>query len=113
MPLLTNEECSLRIGSYLHPPTEHDPIAEVVKGVGSIVVQMYPSTPKGGVLYYIKIPTKYFADFTVTGRTTTFNPLTSTSGEWDRRAMFALISKAMRYIGVTIEDSVILQTIAQ
>lgn len=102
VPVLSEDELSYRMSSYIAAPTSNEPVA-IISGKGK--VQLYPKQQYSTLeIHYLERPAKPVFGFTQSGRTITYDSGTSTQMEWNEPALNAIIMRAVQYLGVNLED---------
>lgn len=107
VPLISEDELGIRLDSYLFEPTSTEPVS-VISGKGTL--QLHPKETHNTMeVDYLKRPTKPVFGFTQSGRTITYNSGTSTQMDWNEPALNAIMMRALQYLGVNLEDGLIVQ----
>lgn len=104
------DELAERLGSQLKPVTSNKPIAHFI-GVENkrTRIQLFPSKPAVGQVWYLKRPNKPEFKYTQSGRTVTYNPDTSVQLEWGEVETNAVIYQALQLLGVNLSDEQMVQ----
>jgi len=100
------DELAERLGSQLKPVTSNKPIAHFI-GKGKL--QLFPSKPAVGQVWYLKRPNKPEFKYTQSGRAVTYNPSTSVQLEWGEVETNAVIYQALQLLGVNLSDEQMVQ----
>lgn len=104
--IINNDEFSLRMRSQLIPVSYQKPIA---KDIGNGVIQLYPQQANTGTVSYLSIPISPLYNYTQSGRVITYVPLNSVQLQWNESFFSAIIKRALFYLGVNIEDQLLIQ----
>jgi hypothetical protein len=104
--VMNEEELIERLESQVIPVTADDPIA-IMNSQNRI--QLFPEAPATGGVYYFKRPAVPVFGYTQSGRTITYNPLTSTQLEWRDADIMNIIVIALSYYGLNMSSEMIAQ----
>ena len=104
--VMNEEELIERLESQVIPVTADDPIA-IMNSQNRI--QLFPEAPATGGVYYFRRPAVPVFGYTQSGRTITYNPLTSTQLEWRDADIMNIIVIALSYYGLNMSSEMIAQ----
>lgn len=71
--------------------------------------QIYPQTTQTGFFNYLRLPNAPVLGYTQSGRTITYDPLTSTQIEFYDVYVNNIISRALKYFGINMDENGIIQ----
>jgi hypothetical protein len=104
--VMNEEELIERLESQVIPVTADDAVA-IMNSQNRI--QLFPEAPATGGVYYFKRPAVPVFGYTQSGRTITYNPLTSTQLEWRDADIMNIIVIALSYYGLNMSSEMITQ----
>jgi hypothetical protein len=104
--VLAEEELIERLESQVLPVTLFEPIC-VMNAQRRI--QLFPEVPQSGKVYYFKRPAVPKFAYTQSGRTITYDPLTSVQLEWSQADLNNVISEALAYYGLNLQSAEVVQ----
>lgn len=110
--VLNEEELIERLESQVLPVSLDEPICilQAPSSAGNPRrVQLFPEQPQSGKVYYFKRPAVPVFGFTQSGRTITYDPLTSTQLEWNEADINNIIVEALSYYGLNLQSTEIIQ----
>ncbi len=91
--------------SQLRPISTSNPIAiDTPTGF-----KLYPERVHAGCYSYLKLPTKPVLAYDQTGRVLTYNAAASTQLEWGQTYYNAVMSKALQFLGINMDENGIIQ----
>ena len=106
----TEDELARRKNSQTNQPTRTAPIADIV-GVGWY--NLYPEVVHAGTIYFLKRPAVPVFGYTQSGRVIVYDSNTSTQLEWTEPYLNKVIFLAIRYLGVNLNNEILVQTMSQ
>lgn len=104
--VMNEEELIERLESQVIPVNADDPVA-IMNSQNRI--QLFPEAPATGGVYYFRRPAVPVFGYTQSGRTITYNPLTSTQLEWRDADIMNIIVIALSYYGLNMSSEMIAQ----
>lgn len=104
--ILNEEELIERLESQVIPVSADDPIGIMNK---QNKIQLFPETPKAGGCFYLRRPAKPVFGYTQSGRTVTYNSVTSTQLEWKQSDIQNIIVIALQYLGINLSAQDVVQ----
>ena len=104
--VMDEEELIERLESQVIPVNADDPVA-IMNSQNRI--QLFPEAPATGGVYYFRRPAVPVFGYTQSGRTITYNPLTSTQLEWRDADIMNIIVIALSYYGLSMSSEMIAQ----
>lgn len=104
--VMDEEELIERLESQVIPVNADDPVA-IMNSQNRI--QLFPEAPATGGVYYFRRPAVPVFGYTQSGRTITYNPLTSTQLEWRDVDIMNIIVIALSYYGLNMSSEMIAQ----
>jgi hypothetical protein len=109
---INDDELPFRLKSQIKPVSLDKPIAT---SAGSGVIQLWPQQPNSGWITYLRIPTppKYAYTTPVNPRALVYDPTNSVQLVWNDSFATKIISRALIYLGVNIDDDKIIQIMGQ
>lgn len=104
--ILNEEELVERLESQVLPVSLDEPIC-IMNSQRRI--QLFPEQPQSGKVYYFKRPAVPKFSYTQSGRTITYDPLTSTQLEWNPADINNVIIEALAYYGLNLNSAEVMQ----
>lgn len=104
--VLTEEELIERLNSQIIPVGSDEPIAIMNK---QNKIQLFPETAVNGGVYYFRRPQAPEFVYSTSGRSITYNSVTSKQLEWRDYDIMNIISIALSYYGVNMSSQDIVQ----
>lgn len=104
--VLAEEELIERLESQVLPVTLFEPIC-IMNAQKRI--QLFPEVPQSGKVYYFKRPAVPKFSYAQSGRTITYDPLTSVQLEWSQADLNNVISEALAYYGLNLQSAELVQ----
>lgn len=104
--LINEDEYIDALNSQLRPVSASRPIG-IMNGKGKI--QLEPQVPQAGFCNYLRKPLAPVYNYTLVGRTITYNPTGSVDLEWNDTAINKVIYKTMEHLGVNLDDEKVVQ----
>lgn len=102
---LDNEQVADALDNQLRPISLSNPIAEVSAGG----FQMYPMSAQIGFFSYLRLPVQVVYGYSQSGRTITYDPTTSVQIEFKDVYVNNIISRALKYFGISMSEAEIEQ----
>lgn len=107
---VNDDELPKRLASQIKPVTYFWPIATTV---GNGIIQLYPQQPNTAQFTYLAIPPPPKWAFTGTGRNLVYSPSGSTQLMWNESFNTKIISKALFYLGINLDDEMLIKLMAE
>lgn len=107
---VNDDELAKRLSSQVTAVLYTWPIATTV---GNGIIQLYPQQPNTAQFTYLGIPVPPLAAYTGSGRNLIYNPSGSTQLQWNESFNTKIISKALFYLGINLDDTEIITLMGQ
>lgn len=104
--ILSESELIERLESQVIPVTSEDPIG-IMNNQNKI--QLFPESPSSGAVFYIKRPTPPVFSYTQSGRSVSYDQLSSVQMAWRDTDILNIIVIALSYIGINISSADVMQ----
>jgi hypothetical protein len=104
-----HDKIGYRLKSEIVAPTLAYPIAVHYKGY----IQLYPKNIANATLEYLRYPVKALYAFTVENGRPVYDEASSVQLEWDEICVNDIISRALIYIGINLQDGQLASFAAQ
>lgn len=106
---LDNEQIPDATTNQLRPVSLSNPIAEVAsipnQSTTTLGFQMYPMTTQIGFYSYLRLPNQPHYGYVQVNRTITYDPLTSVQIEFTDVYVNNIISRALKYFGISMGEA--------
>lgn len=110
LEIISEDEISWRLNSQLRPATVNKPFATIASKVAGVTtIQLYPTVPMAGSVFYLKRPTPPVFVYTQSGRVVTYDSVNSVQLQWPESEINEIIIRALVYLGVNADDADIVQ----
>jgi len=102
VPVVAEDERSIRLNSQVDPVTVTSPIAEII---APRYIKIWPQSGYTGTVTYLRRPAKpVFGYNLISDRVVVYDPNTSTQLEWRETEINAVLLKALISIGINLTD---------